>query len=203
MNSKVKLKNWHINIVYTNFVWQNLVQSITVIAECNSQICWYLQWNWWKKCFLNFEFLEFEFEILGSGSVAKYDVYLCHFNSFIKVNNIFSFRMNLKTVSKIKEIKTMKISSKSVSIFLKLWFWQKETLNSRIKAKSNHNGNWGIVYIYSSTSTYILWKKCEKYINTLTKTFFLSIGLTTSPTYDPCSWSNCNSSRSIRTKIRS
>jgi hypothetical protein len=34
---------------------------------------------------------------------------------------------------------------------------------------------------------------------TLTRTFFLSIGLTTSPTYDPCSCNNCNSSRNIRT----
>lgn len=34
---------------------------------------------------------------------------------------------------------------------------------------------------------------------TLTSTFFLSIALTTSPTWDPCSCSNCSSSRRRRT----
>lgn len=41
--------------------------------------------------------------------------------------------------------------------------------------------------------------KNERKLLTLTRTFFLSIGLTTSPTYDPCSCKSCSSSLNIRT----
>ena len=42
----------------------------------------------------------------------------------------------------------------------------------------------------------------SKMVCTLTRTFFLSMGLTTSPTYEPCSCSSCSSSRSMRTENR-
>jgi len=37
-------------------------------------------------------------------------------------------------------------------------------------------------------------------LHTFTSTFFLSMGLMTSPTWEPCSWSSCSSSRNRRTR---